>query len=248
MATFRVHKETDYSVIDNTLFKDYTLSYKAKGLLAQMLSLPENWDYSIIGLTRLAKDGKDSIMKTLDELEGAGYLVMDKKRNDRGQFETSYDVYESPNREIRCGKSESGNPPQYNNKEIKEESINKENINPTPLSPKGKSHKVLDLSFVDREDFIPIMEQWLAYKKEKGQTYKPTGLRTCYKKLVEYSNGNAEKAKQIIEEAMSNNYSGFFPLKQQTNGNNNRSNIQYGNPLYKGIVAEMERELGPLNF
>lgn len=125
---------------------------------------------------------------------------------------------------------------------------NKGNINPTPLSPKGKSHKVLDLSFIDREDYIPIMEEWLAYKKEKGQTYKPTGLRICYRKLVEYSNGNAEKAKQIIEEAMSNNYSGFFPLKQQSNGNNNRSSIQYGNPLYQGVVAEMERELGPLNF
>lgn len=133
------------------------------------------------------------------------------------------------------GFADSGEPIPDNNTQIKDTDNN------TPLSPKGKSHKVLDLSFVDREDFIPIMEQWLAYKKEKGQTYKPTGLRTCYKKLVEYSNGNAEKAKQIIEEAMSNNYSGFFPLKQQSNGNNNRSNIQYGNPLYEGIVREMER-------
>lgn len=193
---------------------------------------------------------KDVAKRIMDRLVDGGYITR-REFTFNGVVFVNYKAYVPDNQKCKISpkveiSTESGDFHQgCTNNKI---DINKENINPTPLSPKGKSHKVLDLSFVDREDFIPIMEEWLAYKKEKGQTYKPTGLRTCYKKLVEYSNGNAEKAKQIIEEAMSNNYSGFFPLKQQSNGNNNRSNIQYGNPLYQGIVAEMERELGPLNF
>lgn len=116
-------------------------------------------------------------------------------------------------------------------------------ITPPPSPAGGKTEKVIDLSFVE-ESFIPIMEQWLAYKKQKKQKYTPIGLKQCYKKLQEYSHGNPMVAQEIIEQAMSSNYAGFFPLKQQGNGNsssNPRSAIQYGNPLYAGIVAEMEK-------
>ena len=75
----------------------------------------------------------------------------------------------------------------------------------------------LDLSIVAPNMLEPV-ETWLAYKKEKAQSYKPTGFKTFYKKLCELSGNNPQVAMAIIEQSMQNNYAGIFPLK---NNNNN---------------------------
>lgn len=67
-------------------------------------------------------------------------------------------------------------------------------------------------------DLADVMRDWLEYKREKGESYKPRGLKACYNKLVSLSGGNAEKARAIIEQSMSNNYAGLFSLKNQDNG------------------------------
>ena len=74
MAVLRKQKKGNFTVIDNTVFKDYSLSLKAKGMLCQMLSLPDNWAFTIKGLVKQCKDGKDSVMSALNELEEAGYF------------------------------------------------------------------------------------------------------------------------------------------------------------------------------
>ena len=127
MAVFRIHKTKDFAVLSLHHLKNSQLSLKAKGLLSLMLSLPDDWDYSVIGLTSLSKDGKDSVMSALNELSDAGYVYIENIRNSRGQYESIYNVYEIPNRENRCGKSESVNPTQYN---IKIKNVN----NNPPLS------------------------------------------------------------------------------------------------------------------
>lgn len=80
--------------------------------------------------------------------------------------------------------------------------------------------KELDMSIVAPNMLEPV-EAWLAYKKEKAQSYKPTGFKTFYKKLCELSGNNQQVAMAIIEQSMQNNYAGIFPLR------NNNSN-QYG--------------------
>lgn len=79
----------------------------------------------------------------------------------------------------------------------------------------------LDLSIIAPE-MREVVETWLAYKKEKAQSYKPTGFRTFYKKLCELSNNNPQVAMAIIEQSMQNNYAGIFPLR------NNNNNVNYG--------------------
>lgn len=97
MAVARVHKSKDYTVMSNTHFREKEMSLKAKGLLSLMLSLPDEWDYSIAGLVTLSKDGKDSVMNALKELEDFGYLRRTKLINSKGQFEGyDYDIFESP--------------------------------------------------------------------------------------------------------------------------------------------------------
>lgn len=97
MPVFRVDKSRDYTVLSNHIFKDRTLSAKAKGLLAEMLSLPENWDYTLKGLTFLFSDGLDSVRQGIKELEEHGYVVRERKRDEKGRLgEMEYVIYETP--------------------------------------------------------------------------------------------------------------------------------------------------------
>ena len=77
----------------------------------------------------------------------------------------------------------------------------------------------LDMSIVAPQMLEPV-ETWLAYKKEKAQSYKPTGFKTFYKKLCELSGNNPQVAMAIIEQSMQNNYAGIFPLRNNNNNNN----------------------------
>lgn len=96
MSVFRVNKSKNYTCISNECLKDRELSLKAKGLLVLMLSLPENWDYSIEGLTAICSECKNTIVNILNELEQSGYLIRTKVRNEKGQIiNTCYDIYES---------------------------------------------------------------------------------------------------------------------------------------------------------
>ena len=92
-----VHKTSDYTVMSNTHLKEKDMTLSAKGLLSLMLSLPDDWDYSVAGLCALSKDSKDSITSALKELEAFGYLVRTQRKNEHGKFEGyDYDVYEKP--------------------------------------------------------------------------------------------------------------------------------------------------------
>ena len=82
----------------------------------------------------------------------------------------------------------------------------------------------LDISVVAHNMLEPV-ETWLAYKKEKGQSYKPTGFKTFYKKLCELSGNNPQVAMAIIEQSMQNNYAGIFPLRNNNNNNYGRETI-----------------------
>ncbi len=86
MAVFRIEKTRDYTVMSNYHLRDMSLSLKAKGLLSLMLSLPENWDYTMKGLSRICKDGIDSISGGIRELEAHGYLICERIRNENGQL------------------------------------------------------------------------------------------------------------------------------------------------------------------
>lgn len=75
IPVFRVSKNRDFTVITNSVFKDRRLSAKAKGILVEMLSMHENWDYTLKGLTTLFSDGMDSIRQGIKELEENGYIM-----------------------------------------------------------------------------------------------------------------------------------------------------------------------------
>lgn len=91
-------------------------------------------------------------------------------------------------------------------------------------SVKKSKKSELDMSIV-APDMVEPVETWLAYKKEKAQSYKPTGFKTFYKKLCELSGNNPQIAMAIIEQSMQNNYAGIFPLRNNNNNNYGRETI-----------------------
>ena len=97
MPKITVKKESNYTTIDNNIFRNKNLSLKARGLLATMLSFPEEWDYTVAGLCSILKDGKSSIQSGLKELEETGYLVRTQTKDPSGRFSNAeYILYESP--------------------------------------------------------------------------------------------------------------------------------------------------------
>ena len=96
MAIFRVNKNKNYTVMSNYHFKDKKLSLKAKGLLSQMLSLPDDWDYTVAGLCAINKESEGSIKSALKELSDNRYLKITKTQNKQGRFSYIYDIFEQP--------------------------------------------------------------------------------------------------------------------------------------------------------
>ena len=97
MAVFRVEKSRGYTVMSNHHLRNKELSLKAKGLLSQMLSLPEDWDYTLKGLSLINREKIDAIREAIRELERAGYIVRSRERDEKGRLRgADYVIFEQP--------------------------------------------------------------------------------------------------------------------------------------------------------
>ena len=97
MAVFRVERNKGYTVMSNHHLRNKELTLKAKGLLSQMLSLPEDWDYTLAGLSQINREKIDAIREAIKELERAGYIVRSRERDEKGRLRgADYVIYEQP--------------------------------------------------------------------------------------------------------------------------------------------------------
>ena len=97
MAVFRIEKTQNYTVMSNHHLRNKALTLKAKGLLSQMLSLPENWDYTLKGLSQINRESVEAIRTAVLELETAGYITRRQTRDAKGKMSnTEYTIYELP--------------------------------------------------------------------------------------------------------------------------------------------------------
>lgn len=102
MAIIRVEKTKDYTVMSNYHLRDTRLSFKAKGLMSQMLSMPDDWDFSVEGLMSMSEVGRTSVQAALKELEVNGYLERKREQDAKGRFNYVYVVSEKPQTENPC--------------------------------------------------------------------------------------------------------------------------------------------------
>lgn len=138
MAIFRVNKTDNFTVMSNYHLRDQNLTLKAKGLLSLMLSLPNEWTYSINGLVAICKESESAIKGALKELQEAGYLTIHKfmpNKTASKRIEYVYNIFELPQ------KQEGGfqplenqpleNQPLENRTQLNTKRINTENKRPT---------------------------------------------------------------------------------------------------------------------
>ncbi len=97
MPVFRVERNKGYTVMSNHHLRNKDLTLKAKGLLSQMLSLPEEWDYTLQGLACINREQLDAIRQAVHELERAGFIVRTRERYGQGRLcGAEYNIYEQP--------------------------------------------------------------------------------------------------------------------------------------------------------
>lgn len=140
MSVFRVEKNKNYTVMANYHLRDKGLSFRARGMLSTILSLPDDWDYSVNGLVTLAKDGYDSVKSTLKELEQNGYLVRTRARKGHGHLGSMiYTIYEEP--QLAEGSPTEGTPTQVKPTEVNPRQISKDitNIKKEPKTEETNS-------------------------------------------------------------------------------------------------------------
>ena len=101
MESFEINYLKGYTITPNTHQRDKSISLKAKGLLSQMFSLPDSWDYTLKGLAHINREGIDAIQAAIRELEQAGYIVRERVRDEKGMLRgTKYKVYAEPRRPV----------------------------------------------------------------------------------------------------------------------------------------------------
>lgn len=98
---------------------------------------------------------------------------------------------------------------------LKEEKEKEKEVKESSAKPKSKIKEEEFLATAEPQSLVPVMREWLAYKREKGQTYKPIGLKGCFNNLILLSGGDVDKARKIVHQSISNNYAGLFELKVQ---------------------------------
>ena len=97
MAVLKNKTQGNYTIVSQNIMRDKNLSLTERGMLLTLLSLPDNWHLTIMGLCQILPDGKDKISRTLNSLIGKGYVTRIQSRSNGGRFDsTDLEVHESP--------------------------------------------------------------------------------------------------------------------------------------------------------
>ena len=179
MSVIRVEKTKNYTVMSNYHFKEKEMTLKAKGLLSLMLSLPDNWNYSIAGLVAICKENETAIKSALKELQNFGYVRIDKimpNKTESGRIEYIYTVFENPQQ----GKEKQGvenlllekqgveNRRQLN---TKKQNNNKVNTKEIKKNTKKEFSKIVERTCLENDitddKSIELIEQFLSEMKIK---------------------------------------------------------------------------------
>ena len=176
MAVFRVERTGDYTVMSNFHLKDKRLSLKAKGLLSQMLSLPDDWDYTLSGLCFINRESKDAIRSAINELERAGYIRRRQTIDATGKFGANeYSIYERPITDVPSSENPTTEKP-ITKKPLPE--------NPTQLNTKKSSTQKQNTHRAST-DSIPFREPAAAQLPErKGRDAMSVSEIENYRELI----------------------------------------------------------------
>ena len=150
-----------------------------------------------------------------DDVPPVSAILFQAIQEDMEYFDTKYSKRCETNKRIAKERDEARKEKERNTnveRTLNERSLNRKEKIENRKDNKDKSLIEKTISFSDDARMKEAITRWLAYKKERGQTYKPTGLKAFITRLGNLSGGNGEVALKIVEQSMANNYSGVFPL------------------------------------
>lgn len=191
MAVFRVERNRGYTVMSNHHLRNKDLTLKAKGLLSQMLSLPEDWDYTLAGLSRINREKIDAIREAVRELEKAGYIVRSRERDERGRLRgAEYVIFEQPQTQPALDLPTLENPtldnPTLENPTLENPMQLNKDISRTDLSKKEKSN-----TDISNTHSIPILSpnpspftEDAAEPERKGTEAKSQSAVEIYRDII----------------------------------------------------------------
>ena len=250
MAVFKINKTKDYTVMSNHHLRDKSLSLKAKGLLSQMLSLSEDWDYTIQGLCSINKENETAINSTLKELKDNGYLIVTKKMPNEtksGRIEYVYDIYESPKQEgekqdlENLGVEVQGveNQGQSNTDiRITENKVKKEEKKDATLSIENEIVK-----YTGNEKLRAMLREFVEYRIQKREKMSERAFNMMLNKLEGFTD---EEQIDALETSIISNWAGVFP-KHKDRGQSEQKQVgkvAHGNEDYNedfDMESYMER-------
>lgn len=234
MSIIRINKTTDYTVMSNEHLRDRRLSLKAKGLMSEMLSLPEDWDYSIAGLAAINKEAQSAIESALRELKDAGYLIVTKltpDKTDSGRYEYQYDLYEH-SQEEKQGVKKQGVENQgveflgvefqgvENRLQINKDILNKDKQNTKELN-KEEEYRVLFASCgyllgTEEGEYKELMEALAAFEEMRKKIKKPLtdrALKMIIKRLISLSSGDSDLMVKILDRSVRKSWQDVYPYQ-----------------------------------
>ena len=222
MAVIRVNKTADYSVISNFHFREKEMSLKAKGLLSLILSLPNDWNYSIAGLVTLSKDGKDSVMNALNELEQFGYLKRTRCVDEKGRFAGyDYDIYEKPQTEKQAVENPySENPNTENPTQLNTNQLNTNELNNNKSSKKASKRNSFDEiinAYSTDEKTVDLLQEWLKVRKAKRAAMTDRAIQMNIDKLDSLAEESGMSVNEYLSEVICRGWAAFYPIKTYNN-------------------------------
>lgn len=265
MAVIRVEKTQDYTVMSNFHFKDQRLSLKAKGLISEMLSLPDEWDYSIAGLVSINQENESAIKSALKELKQAGYLEIRKilpNKDNNGRIDYEYILHEMP---IQQGKKQEVEiqpleilPTEIQGVEIQQVE-NQGQLNTNILNTKESNTNILKKeskkkesgydAIMDSVSFIKddpeLRESIVSFIKMRKMIKKPLtddALKLNINKAYKLAKGDPVIMKAIFEQSVMNSWQGVFELKEETN--QKKPAVPSKQPAAVNPFTELRRQLG----
>ena len=225
MSVFRIEKTNNYTVMSNYHLREREMSLKAKGLLSLMLSLPNDWDYTIEGLVTICKENETAIKSTLKELKDFGYLEILKVQNQKGQFEYQYNIYEKPQSKKPEVENLGVENPQVENQG--QLNTNKQNIK-NKKEKKEKAKTDIDLVIDEtnyNDDLKNMIYEFIKMRKTIKKPMTTIAVKRLINKLDKFTNNDKEKI-QILDKSIFNSWQDIYPLKPEE-----KQDIEYEHEL-----------------
>lgn len=223
----RAEHTNDYTVIQNQLLTDGRLSLEARGFMAYVLALPDDWNFSIKGLAYQLGITERAVMKIVKELKAAGYIEQTKTKDGSGKF-NGY-VWEVAELSIYRTSVK----PNYGKTELRKcRTSEKPNFGKTAVIPNTNNNQILNITKEEKKqkkggEFDKLLEpldpvikdafrEFIKMRKAIKAPLTERALQLAIKKAYELGGGDTQKVKAVIEQSIFNSWKGLFPLKEAT--------------------------------